>query len=100
MKSLLEAIRTRLANWLHPPEEDDPYLDCSIPAGHSRCLVKFVITGTMGTSLLGTPISGATGGSRILMESYAVDKARYWKLWKRFNNQKLVWEEDGKEFNP
>lgn len=94
---MLNWCRRTLRNWLREKADDDR-LECLIRDRHDcNCprKVLFNITGIQGLGLMGRSATDV----RLLRSCEAVDRNRFWKIWKRLNTAAIAWE-DGTPYDP
>ena len=90
----------RLRDWWQrkrgrPARPEPPqYLDCVVYAGPGRTeIVRYVIVGRAGYSLLGERV-GATGGTRLIGPQECVDPAAWYRLFHSYlRGATLTWED-------
>lgn len=91
-------LKCRLREWL--AEDDDSCLDCMVFDKGSSHSIRLLVTGSVGLFLRGRMVGSQGEVIRLVGESDAVDKGKFWQLWQRFTEGTDIRWEDGKKFRP
>ncbi len=89
---MLRWFKRLIRRWVIDDDPTDKYLDCIVDGEPGRWL----IIGSEGMMLRGLRPRGL---NRLIGAGQAVDQPRFWRLWERYNEGGLRWE-DGTEWVP
>ena len=92
---LKKILRRWLVDDTRPPA---PYLDCRVAGSNGIKIVKVLVVGTVGVSLLGQRCDGE--GELIISSFIVTDRQHFDRLWKHWmGNHQITWE-NGEPYNP